>query len=86
MEIYYPEVDIGSLTYWEIGEMNPQEISSSTTIYSDVYLRIFVEEISYLPHHHLWFWRTDQDCKYCSFGAICFKESWRHISLLVVNR
>jgi hypothetical protein len=38
MEIYYPEVDIGSLTYWEIGEMNPQEISSSTTIYSDVYI------------------------------------------------
>jgi hypothetical protein len=46
MEIYHPEVDIGAMTYWEIGDLESSLIFVGAQQYiPEIYSRIIQEEV-----------------------------------------
>jgi hypothetical protein len=80
VEVNYPELDLGGMTYWQIGEIDVTSIfPEAFQFIPEIYSRIFDEEISSLPQIHLKFWKTHNQetywsCKYCSFWCDHFDQ------------
>ena len=50
----HPDLDLGGLTYWEIGEIPLHSIYPQAKLFLPfVYRNIIEDEKSYLPHIHL---------------------------------
>jgi hypothetical protein len=80
VEVNYPELDLGGMTYWQIGEIDVTSIfPEAFQFIPEIYSRIFDEEISSHPQIHLKLWKTHNQetywsCKYCSFWCDHFDQ------------
>lgn len=84
---FFPEVDLGAVSYWDIGKLNPHSIfHGAIQFIPDIYERIIQEEMQHLPQIHLTFWKTDEEtfwqCQYCSFWCDLFDQSIMECHLL----
>jgi hypothetical protein len=66
---HYPELDLGAMSYWDIGKLNPHLIyQQASQFIPNIYIE---EEIDTLPQYHLSYWQDEGDsfwqCRYCSF-------------------
>ena len=86
-ETHLPDVDIYQMSYWEIGIIDYTQIyQNPVQIIPDVYKSILDDEIGYLPHCHLLYWKSGIEvfwtCKYCSFWCHLFYQRIMEIHLL----
>jgi hypothetical protein len=87
MNIIQSYRDLGAMSYWDIGKLNPHLIyQQASQFIPNISCYIIEEEIDTLPQYQLSYWQDERDsfwqCRYCSFWCELFDQRMMESHLL----